>query len=62
MLNCQETCKICVSNCVMPLFTPLEVKFSKSVFLLQKHTPPASDALLFQENGLAITFTWQTEP
>ena len=35
--NCLETCVNCVWNCVTPLFTPLEVQFSKIFFSSKTH-------------------------
>ena len=85
--NCLETWVNCVWNCLMSLFTPLEVQFSEekisktySSFIWNAKLAESEilkdideknqgyfcvklvDALIFQENGLAITFTWQNEP
>ena len=39
--KCLEICENCVWNCLMPLFSPLEVKFWKIFF--QKCAPPSTE-------------------
>ena len=71
--NCLEPCVKCVWHCVMPLFTPLRSNFQQQQkksnmyssliwnARLAEYRVKWVGAMLFQENGLSITFTWQNE-